>query len=181
MRALQEIGPVHTALELACGTGIWTRELAQIADKIVALDSSTEVLAINSGKLDSPKIHYWQTDLFQWEPTEQYDLVLFTFWLSHVPPELLDEFLSKVYRAVKPGGSCFLVDSRHEPNSTAKDMPLNEEEHIVRTRKLNDGTIYKVIKVFYEPEELSASLAKAGFTPTVTTTANYFIFARGVK
>jgi 2-polyprenyl-3-methyl-5-hydroxy-6-metoxy-1,4-benzoquinol methylase len=44
------------------------------------------------------------------EHVNQYDLVFFANWLSHIPPQQLDAFLGIVARAVRPGGSLVIVD-----------------------------------------------------------------------
>src|SRR5258707_773453 len=49
-RLLQQIGPVDHILELACGTGIWTRMLLTIGQQITAIDAAPEMLAINARK-----------------------------------------------------------------------------------------------------------------------------------
>lgn len=180
-RALGTIGRVESALELACGTGIWTQELSRMAAQVRALDASEEMLAINRAKVTAANVTYQQTDLFAWQPERQYDLVFFSFWLSHVPAERLDGFLTTVSSVVKPSGHVFMIDSRLEPTSTAKDNPLREDEEIIRTRKLNDGREFKVVKMFYEPNDLHQYLARAGFAADVRTTDHYFIYASGVK
>ena len=108
--ALHALGPVGDVLELACGTGIWTQELRSIGASITAIDGSSEMIEINQAKADTTAIDYQRVDLFKWEPEKQYDLVFFAFWLSHIPPSHLSEFLSKVARATKPGGRVFIVD-----------------------------------------------------------------------
>src|SRR4051812_34416704 len=50
---LEEQAPLGRVLELACGTGIWTRRLASVADSITAVDASPEVLAINRSQATS--------------------------------------------------------------------------------------------------------------------------------
>ncbi len=180
-RDLFALGQVESALELACGTGIWTQELLQLAEHVTALDASEEMIAINRAKLTAANVSYQQADLFAWQPDRQYDLVFFSFWLSHVPADRLDGFSGRRQRAVKPGGHVFLIDSRHEPTSTAKDSPLRDDEHIFRTRKLNDGSEFKVVKVFYEPDDLRHHLSRAGFGADVQTTDHYFIYASGIK
>ena len=97
---LGKLRKFQSILELACGTGIWTQELIKIGEKITAVDASEEMVQINRHKLsatdNAANVEYQQLDLFSWEPQAQYDLVFFAFWLSHVPPIMLDEFLQKL-------------------------------------------------------------------------------------
>ena len=181
MNALRRLPHAATALELACGTGIWTEQLLQVAAHITALDASPEVIEINRSKLRSDRVAYQQADLFQWQPEQQYDLVFFSFWLSHVPPERVDEFLAKVARAVHPGGRLFIVDSRRAVTSTAHDHAPYQEASVQHTRKLNDGRTFNIYKVFYEPEALRQRLAAHGFSADVQETPNYFIYASAIK
>jgi len=178
---LQRIGKVNKILELASGTGIWTQELLKIGNKITALDASQEVIEINRHKLNSPNVKYSQIDLFAWEPDAEYDLVFFSFWLSHVPPELLNLFLNKVYKSVHVGGQLFMIDSRFEPTSTAKNHMIEDDESIYITRKINNGQEYQIVKVFYQPDKLRSHLHKTGFQADVKLTDNYFIYATGRK
>jgi demethylmenaquinone methyltransferase/2-methoxy-6-polyprenyl-1,4-benzoquinol methylase len=180
-KALNQVGKVNHILELACGTGIWTQELLNIGEKITALDASTKVIDINQRKLNSSRVQYHQQDLFSWKPDAEYDLVFFAFWLSHVPPELLSSFLGKVWQSVRVGGQVFLIDSRFEQTSTAKNHTLSNETNICYTRKLNDGREYQVVKVFYQPDTLTKQLSEVGFSVDVKLTQNYFIYARGIK
>ncbi|BAZ37102.1 hypothetical protein NIES4101_30230 [Calothrix sp. NIES-4101] len=166
---------------MASGTGIWTQELLKIGNKITALDASQAVIEINRHKLNSPNVKYSQVDLFAWEPEAEYDLVFFSFWLSHVPPELLDLFLNKVYKSVSARGKLFMIDSRFEPTSTAKNHILENEKSIYQNRKLNDGQEYKIVKVFYQPDTLRSHLNKAGFQADIKITDNYFIYATATK
>ncbi|MBD2534564.1 class I SAM-dependent methyltransferase [Nostoc flagelliforme FACHB-838] len=179
--ALHQIEPVEHILELACGTGIWTQELLQKGQKITAIDAVSEVIEINQRKLQSPKVNYQQWDLFTWEPHQQYDLVFFSFWLSHVPPIELNSFFQKVSRSVRPGGQIFMIDSRFEPTSTAKDHILKNDENLYKMRKLNDGQEFKIVKIFYRTDELNNELVKAKFQAEVKLTDNYFIYAYGQK
>lgn len=179
--AVRALGPVDEALELAPGTGIWTKELAKLARHVTAIDGSEEMLAINRVKVGSDNVEYRQADLFAWEPESEYDLVFFSFWLSHVPPELLDNFLAKVARATRPGGRVFLIDSRSEPRSKAIDNPAHEADSVYERRKLNDGSEYQIVKVFYEPEPLREALSRAGFDAKVHLTKTSFIYASAGK
>src|SRR5881394_3011002 len=73
--ALAAFRPVGRILELACGTGIWTEQLLPFASQLTALDGSSEMLAINAARVQSPLVRYVEADLFRWQPitTEQFD------------------------------------------------------------------------------------------------------------
>ncbi|TYQ29267.1 class I SAM-dependent methyltransferase [Pseudanabaena sp. UWO310] len=180
-KALREIGQVNQVLELASGTGIWTEQLLQIGTKIVVIDASAETIAINQNKLNSDKVTYQHRDIFAWEPEQEYDLVFFSFWISHVPPDLLQSFLNKVYLATRKGGQIFVIDSRNDYTSRAKDHLVNDQNGIYQTRKLNDGREFQIAKIFYQPDELRTLLVNTGFTADVRVTENYFIYAHGSK
>lgn len=176
-KSLYQVGLVESVLELACGTGIWTQELLNIGQKILAIDAAKEMISINQAKLNSHQIEYRQLDLFTWQPEAEYDLVFFSFWLSHVPPNLLNQFLQKIYQSVRIGGQVFMVDSRFEPTSTAKDHILENDGNIYKVRKLNNGQEFTIVKVFYQPDELQEYLQEPGFNAQVNVTDNYFIYA----
>jgi ubiquinone/menaquinone biosynthesis C-methylase UbiE len=178
--AFQQLEPVEEALELAAGTGIWTEPLSKLAAHVTAVDASPEMIAINRAKIPAANVTYVQQDIFAWEPEREYDLVFFSFWLSHVPPEHLDEFLAKVRRAVRIGGRLFLIDSRFEQTGAARNNPLFEDEETYRTRVLNDGSEFTIVKIYYEPDSLRERLAKAGFDADVRYTDRYFIYANAV-
>lgn len=178
--ALRTVGKVGTALELAAGTGNFTKELVKIANHVTALDASDEVIAINRDKVNSANVTYKQADLFNWQPNAQYDLVFMSFWLSHVPPEKLDTFLETVRRSTKVGGKVFMVDSLRDQTrtSTASNHADYDPESIYHTRKLNDGQEYTIVKVFYD-EALVTKLAAHGFTASYHTSGDYFWWAVG--
>lgn len=176
MEKLHSLGPVDSALELAAGTGIWTRELHKIANHTTVLDSSPESLDVNREKLGNPKtVTFQEVDLFNWEPDDQYDLVSFTFWLSHVPPAEVDSFLAKVYRATKPGGKVWMVDSRRASTSTASNQSV-ETCDLVQTRTLNDGRKFEIVKIYYQPDKLGEIFERNGFSVEIHTTETYFIY-----
>ena len=99
-------------LELACGTGQWTTHLARNNRSVVAIDASPETIALNRQRVASDNVRYVVADIFSWIPAVRFDVVFFSFWLSHVPPARFDEFWQNVRAALKPGGCAFFIDSR---------------------------------------------------------------------
>jgi demethylmenaquinone methyltransferase/2-methoxy-6-polyprenyl-1,4-benzoquinol methylase len=172
--------PGHV-LELACGTGLFTRVIAPRVARLTAIDASTEVIEINRARVDAGNVDYVQADLFAWRPTQRYDAVFFSFWLSHVPEQRFAEFWQLVAAALAPGGAVYLIDSAFDPTSTAKDHVLPGREHGIVTRKLNDGREFRIVKVFYEPAALAAKLDTLGWNARVAQTPHYFIYGEAAR
>jgi demethylmenaquinone methyltransferase/2-methoxy-6-polyprenyl-1,4-benzoquinol methylase len=179
--ALSSFRPEGRVLELACGTGIWSERLLPFASHLTAVDGSPEMLALNAARLHSPRVRYVAADLFQWQPTGQFDVVFFSFWLSHVPPEHFTAFWQLVHSCLAPGGRVFLVDSRHEQTSTAADHRLPPPGATVLNRRLNDGREFQIYKVFYHPQELGERLRELGWRFDIRQTDHYFIYGSGQR
>lgn len=175
--ALQRMGPVEAILELAGGTGIWTRVLSQIGRTVTVLDASPEMLALNRQRVGAAQVQYHEVDLFAWEPDRQYDLVFFAFWISHMPPAALDPFLDKVRRAVRPGGRVFIVD---EPASSIDELAAASTD-LYQTRALLDGREFTIVKVYYDPTTLGEKLTRHGFAPITAMTGEYFFYLAGIR
>lgn len=176
-RALEEFTPAGDVLELASGTGLWTQRLAQTARTVTAVDSAPEVHAINQERLGNGSPVRWiVADLFHWQPDRQYDTIFFSHWLSHVPPDRLESFWGLVRAALAPSGRVFFVDARYDETSTAKDHQLEGPDAHAVTRRLNDGQEYRIVKVFYRPEDLSRQLAAWGWDAQIEQTPTYFYY-----
>lgn len=172
---LRAEAPLGNVLELACGTGLWTRHLVDLADHVTAVDASPEVIEINRRRVGSDRVEYVVADLFDWTPARQYDFVLFAFWLSHVPPARFDSFWQLVRSALAPPGRAFFVDSLADPESPARDHP-EPGPNGRASRRLNDGREFEVVKVFYDPAILEMRLRAMGWRGAVRSTPRFFLF-----
>jgi SAM-dependent methyltransferase len=180
---LVRFGPTGRVLELACGTGLWTVELARHAAGITAVDASPEVFAINRARLQEARpevtVRYVRADLFDWIPDDAYDVVFFGFWLSHVPPERFAAFWELVRASLRPGGRVFFVDSLG-PEAPAEKRQLGWKpgDHTM-LRRLNDGQEFRIVKIFYDPVDLEARLADMGWRFSVHTTDRHLLYGFG--
>ena len=165
----------QNALELACGTGLFTRWLAPRVGTLLALDASPEVQAINRARVDADNVTYEIADLFAWEPAGRYDLVFMSFWLSHVPDDRFDDFWRKVRASLADGGSAYVIDSGWDMTSTAKNHATPDRQAGIAQRKLNDGSEYRIVKIFHEPDALAQRLASLGLASHIVHTPRYFI------
>lgn len=177
---LRSFQPAGQVLELACGTGLWTQQLVRHADSVTAIDAAAEILKLNQARVRSRKIHYVCADIFDWHPETRYDMVFFSFWLSHVPPERFEPFWQLVRSCLRDGGRVFFIDSLYAPTSTARDHQLNAPQSTTVTRRLNDGRVFDIVKIFHEPKALEAKLQNLGWTINTKSTGQYFLYGNGI-
>ncbi len=170
-------------LELAPGTGIWTRELCLRVARLTAVDASPEMIALNRDQLGSEaaRVTFIEADLFEWRPEEVYDAVIFCFWISHVPVARLDNFLTSVATMLAPGGTVFFLDGRREHTSTAVDHVLPQADHEIMIRRLDDGREFSIVKNFWAAEVLVEKCHFAGLDVTLYETATHFQFGVGTR
>jgi demethylmenaquinone methyltransferase/2-methoxy-6-polyprenyl-1,4-benzoquinol methylase len=181
VRALEAIverfRPAGSVLELACGTGIWTRRIVRWADRITAVDGAPETIALNRDRLpDGATIEFVVADLFEWEPPERYDVVFFSFWLSHVPSDRWESFWNLVDHALTPGGRFFIIDNRETYVTSSPEEPA---EGYRDRRTLRDGRKFRIVKEFFEPDELVERLARLGWDASAGATGLSFVYAEG--
>ncbi len=174
--ALESFGATGDVLEMAGGTGWWTARLASTAGHLTVIDSSPETLDLNRDRVRRSDVDYVCADLFTWQPTRTYDVVFFSFWLSHVPRSRFSAFWSLVRSCLAPGGRVFLIDNR-DPHPTGE----LDDSYVARCgpdldlRRVHDGTKYQVVEVFYEPEELQSLLGQQSWTARLNAT-RWFTF-----
>jgi demethylmenaquinone methyltransferase/2-methoxy-6-polyprenyl-1,4-benzoquinol methylase len=171
--ALDSFGPGGAVLELACGTGLWTRRLARHATHVVAVDGAAAMLEENRARLpvtSKAAVEYIQADLFSWRPpAAAFDAVVFGYWLSHVPDQRLADFWHGVRGALREGGRVFFVDSAPDPGRAEWPSTATEQ------RDLADGRQFTVVKRYRSPEVLQDVLATLGWRCRAQLTANRMI------
>lgn len=175
-RVLDAFAPRGRVLELACGTGLWTRHLVRYADRLTAVDAAPEVLAINRARVSDPRVSYVEADLFDWEAEAgAYDACVFAFWLSHVPADRFAAFWARVARALADHGRVLFIDSARTDRSTAADHRLPQAGEQTMIRRLDDGREFRIVKRFYDPPELERELRSLGWDCQVGATGEFFI------
>jgi demethylmenaquinone methyltransferase/2-methoxy-6-polyprenyl-1,4-benzoquinol methylase len=178
---IDAFAPRGKVLDLACGTGWWTKELLRHSSDVVAIDSSPEALEVAAGR--APGARFVRADLFEWEPDDTYDTIFFGFWMSHVPADRFEAFWTMLDRALAPDGRVFFIDNLGRP---LPDIPREavfwkreRRPDGVTVRRLNDGSEYRIVKHYFEIDELRARLASLGWDVDVRNTEWFFIWGSG--
>ncbi|MEU0283422.1 class I SAM-dependent methyltransferase [Streptomyces sp. NPDC006195] len=173
LAAVDDLPIAGDVLELACGTGQWTPRLAARAQSVTAVDASPEVLALARARTASPTVQFVEADLFDWQPPRRYDTVFFAFWLSHVPPTRLADFWNTVATALAPGGKAIFIDDG--PAAAAYEEVLADQPTPTALRRLDDGSQYRIVKVFHDGRTLTDDLTAQGWSVRIRPMAGNFI------
>ncbi len=101
--------PCDQALDIGCGTGGFSRLLAQRAQHVLALDLSPQMIRIAQERsMQCSNIEYQVADVLQVEmPPARFDCIASIATLHHLPLELM---LEKLKAALKPGGVLLVLD-----------------------------------------------------------------------
>ncbi len=167
-------------LELACGSGLWTRHLAPGAARIVCVDASPAMLARNRETVADPRVRYVEADLFSWSPGgETFDLIAFGFFLSHLPPDRFTGLWTTLREWLAPGGRVWFCDDVAGPDRPYSGNAV-EGVPIANTRTFDTNDEYRIVKVFWHPRDLESRLAELGWDAQVRTTGEHFLMGQAV-
>jgi SAM-dependent methyltransferase len=173
LAVVDELPIAGDVLELACGTGQWTPRLAARAQSVTAVDAAAEVLALARARTASRAVQFVEADLFEWQPPRPYDTVFFAFWLSHVPPTRLPDFWSTVAASLAPDGKAIFIDDG--PAAAAEEEVLASQPAPAALRRLDDGSQYRIVKVFHDVQTLTDDLTALGWSVRIRPVARYFV------
>lgn len=143
-------------LELACGTGWWTRLVARTARSVVATDATPQVLEVARHALPAGlPVTFRQADAYALEDVPgRFDAALAAFWWSHVPRERMQPFLRGLHARLEPGAIVVMVDNRYVEGSSTPLSRTDESGNTYQARRLQDGSGHEVLKNFPSAGEL---------------------------
>lgn len=159
----QETLANRKVLDIACGTGFWTRIVADKAESMIGLDINPATLTIALAKKYSCPAEFILGDIFHLPVLPQEcDAVLATYILSHIKRQDIEP-LGGLLRAVVPSGSpIFLCDN----NLICEMIPdlIWDEQHIdsYKLRRLENGEEFLILKNYFEKDELVSRLETWG-------------------
>lgn len=153
---LRDLVTDKSVLELACGTGYWTKAMSETARSVVASDLSEEMLAVAKAKPLVCPVEFVAADMFaQAWPKAAFDIVAVGFWFSHQPKQEYAQFFDLVTRPLKPGGTIWLIDN-NPPAEGAQHELVRQDEfgNNFKRRYLKDGRDFTILKNYFAEQEL---------------------------
>jgi len=101
-------------LEVACGTGWWTRILSESAMSIVATDLGDEVMVIARERKYGCPVTFRREDAYNLSfEDDSFNGGLAFSWFSHIPHDLIDIFIDKFHRVLARGSRVFIADNTY--------------------------------------------------------------------
>jgi len=146
-------------LEIACGTGYWTRTVAVTARSVLATDVNPKVIAIAKQKVEAfSNVRFQVASAYTLEGvTGPFTAAFAQFWWSHVPSAKLREFLDTVHSKLRPGSRVMFLDAMRSRHRLGRRV--DESGDVLEARLLRDGRRFEIIKNFPNEEEIQALLA----------------------
>jgi demethylmenaquinone methyltransferase/2-methoxy-6-polyprenyl-1,4-benzoquinol methylase len=163
-------------LELACGTGYWTDEIAGTAAQVTALDLNEEVLAIARTKPNASRVTFVRGSAYEIPDFgRRHDALFAGHWWSHVSLDRLDAFLIHAVGAVAPGALLAFYDNRYVEGSSTPVTRRDEHGNKYQTRRLDDGSTHEVLKNFPDEGELIQRAARHGWGAHVDLLPHFWL------
>lgn len=152
---LRELLAGRKVLEVACGTGFWTGQVAPHVQCMLATDGM-------EGPLDQARknlaalgnVTLLQTDAYTLEGvTGDFDGAMHIQWYSHIPMQRIGAFLDTLHTRLRPGARVVMADtymgeadSRERKEQWESVYTFDTEGNAYTQRKLPDGRHYRVYK-----------------------------------
>lgn len=154
-------------LEIACGTGYWTRPLSEIARSVLATDAVNEVLNVARAKgYPRGNVRFMQLDAFELPGADlggaMFPAALAAFWWSHLTLDRRTTFLAALHTRLARGGTVVLADNLYVEGVSS---PLSRRDNAGNTyqlRGLDDGTSFEIVKNYPTRAALDALIEPWG-------------------
>ena len=146
------VKPDRSLLELGCGTGYFTKEIAKTGANIIAIDISPELLALAENNIKDKHVSFRKENAYHMTfKDNQFDYVLGSSVLHHLD---IHKAIAEIYRVLKNGGAIAFT----EPNMMNPQIALQKNIPYIK-RKLGDSPD----ETAFFRWQLSKLLSKQGF------------------
>ena len=156
-----------SVLEVACGTGYWTQNIAPVASGMVAIDSSRETVQIARTRVRPEEAEFVVGDAYRLPAAASgFQAAFAGFWFSHVPKDRIPEFLVNLHKALVPAAKVVFLDNRFVEGRSTPISERDEQGNTYQIRRLDDGSSHRVLKNFPSQADLRRAIEGigAGFT-----------------
>lgn len=179
---LKDLFFAKSVIEIACGTGYWTKVISETAKSIFAVDMNDKVLEIAQSKKYKAPTTFENEDIFNLTKVYgKFDSGFGGFIWSHIPKQKLDVFLSEFISKVTPAGVVVFIDNQYVEGSNTPIDSKDEYRNTYQIRKLSNGSCYKVMKNFPVDKEILDIIESIGTDIEIKHLQYFWILKFNVK
>ncbi len=132
-------------LDIACGTGYGCSILANVAESVVGIDISSDVVEIAKKEFPDKKIIFQQGDASRIEfPDNTFDTITSFETIEHLPKDKVDKYLSELFRVLKPGGLIYISS----PDSEGFSLGEQSSNHF-HVQEFTSQNFYNLISNYF--------------------------------
>lgn len=147
-------------LEVACGTGYWSRFLAPVVQEMLGVDASAETLAIARARVTAAHARFAVGDAYRLPAGPgRFSAAFAGFWFSHIPLERMAAFLDGLHATLAPGARVVFLDNRYVEGSSTPIAETDATGNTYQLRHLQDGSTHRVLKNFPSEQALHSAVA----------------------
>lgn len=147
----QQLFKNKSVLEIACGTGYWTEQIAKTADSILATDINESVIAIARTRDLKGTVQFEVADMYDLKMVKGFEGIFGGFIWSHILLQDLDKWLIKIKSLLVEHGEIVFIDSKPVAGTNHDKSRISRTDQFgntFQTRILENGTQYEVLKNF---------------------------------
>lgn len=164
-------------LELACGTGFWTKHLLKSAKKVLATDYSLDMLKIASSRLSKySNIILLQSDAYSL-PTlvPKFNGGMANFWFSHIPKSKIKKFLDNFHSRLTKKSVVLFADAVYIAGLGGELLIKDNHKDTYKKRILKSGEQFDILKNYYSEKELEKIFSKYSKKINIEYLTNFWI------
>jgi len=147
-------------LELAAGTGYWTRVLSGSAAAITATDLNAETLELaRAREYGGAAVTFRLADAYALDQVPgEFDTAFVGFFWSHVLRGDLPRFVAGLRARMGPGARLIVLDNWYVPGSNQPISRTTEAGDTYQHRTRSDGRSFEILKNFPDRAQFTAGV-----------------------
>jgi SAM-dependent methyltransferase len=148
-------------LEIAAGTGYWTRVLSGSAAAITATDLNAGTLELaRAREYGGACVTFRLADAYALDEVPgEFDTAFAGFFWSHLLRGDLPRFVAGLSARIGPGARLIVLDNSCVPGSSHPISRTTEAGDTYQRRTLNDGRSFEILKNFPDRAQFTADVA----------------------
>jgi len=142
-------------LELACGTGNWTKSLSVAARSVLAIDLSASALMLATARVNQPNTTFRLSDIFSLSEIDgNFEAIFAAFWWSHIPKERISAFVGSLLEKASVGANIFFIDNTIRDQGNRVFSHTDDFGNTYIDRKIPGGPSFRLLKNYPHETEL---------------------------